>query len=54
MHALLHSRFRLYSLEVIPAPTPKQLESDYGEWVQEHPQSWHPTPAVYPFSKESC
>ena len=26
---------------------------DSGDWVREHPQPWHPTPAVYPFSKES-
>ena len=26
---------------------------DSGDWVQEHPQPWHPTPAVCPLPKES-
>ena len=26
---------------------------DLGDCVQEHPQPWHPTPAVYPFPKET-
>ena len=50
---LIRDTSQFYALQPRWRWFPVYIKSlDSGDWMQEHPQLWHPTPAVYSFPKE--